>query len=427
MSRYLLVAILTLGILGCAPKEGTRPVSQPTVHNFAQENDYIIEALYYQQQGQYDKAWALFDELYKKTGKEEYAVEAARMLVMAHRYKEAEKFLTRLLKRYPKNPDLYRFMTVVQLQQKRYDEGMLYANELLKLQPDNLRNIDLMASINLIKGDLSAAYKLYENYYAKHHDEDSLLKMASILYHKMHKPEEALRLLESHSKMIGCSEKPCLFLAELYRQKGDMDHLADVYSRLYETTQNGEYAQKAAEIYAFLKKYDKAIELLKQSGADDRLLLAIYKHTKKFNAAAALAKRLYDDTADPIWLAEYGILTYEGSKKRNDPKLLKTVIRSLHTAIEHGVDDPLYLNYLGYLLIDHDIDPKWGMELVRKALAQEPNSVYYIDSLAWGYYRLHQCDKAYRQMKRVVDKMGLKDPEIKKHWNAINQCRSRKK
>ncbi len=427
MSRYLLVAILTLGILGCAPKEGAKPASQPTVHTFAHENDYIIEALYYQQQGRYDKAWALFDELYKKTGKEEYAVEAARMLVMAHRYKEAEDFLTGLLKRYAKNPDLYRFMTVVQLQQKRYDEAMLYANELLKLQPDNLRNIDLMASIYLIKGDLSAAYKLYENYYAKHHDEDSLLKMASILYHRMHKPEEALRLLESHSKMIGCSEKPCLFLAELYRQKGDMDHLADVYARLYETTQNGEYAQKAAEIYAFLKKYDKAINLLKRSGADDRLLLAIYKHTKRFEEAAKLAKRLYDDTSDPIWLAEYGILTYEGAKKRNDPKLLKTVIRSLHTAIEDGVDDPLYLNYLGYLLIDHDIDVKWGMELVRKALAQDPDSAYYIDSLAWGYYRLHRCDEAYRQMKRVVDKMGLNDPEIKKHWNAINQCRSRKK
>jgi tetratricopeptide (TPR) repeat protein len=227
--------------------------------------------------------------------------------------------------------------------------------------------------------------------------------------------------------MIGCSEKVCLFLAELYRQANDLDHLADVYARMYEVTKTNEYAQKAAEIYAYKKAFDKAEKLLVDSGADDRLLLAIYKHTGKFRKAAELAQKLYEETSDPVWLAEYGILIYEAAPKKSDPKLLKKVISSLSKAFKEGVTDPLYYNYLGYLLIDHDVDVKWGLELVRKALAAEPDSAFYIDSLAWGYYKLGQCDKAYREMKKVVDKLGLKDEEIKTHWKKIKACRSRKK
>jgi len=227
--------------------------------------------------------------------------------------------------------------------------------------------------------------------------------------------------------MIGCTENVCLFLAELYRQNNDLENLADVYARMYDVTKSSEYAQKAAEIYAYKKEFDKAEKLLIESKADDKLLLAIYKHTKAYEKAAKLAKDLYDQTLDPLWLAEYGVLLYEAAPKKDDPKLLKKVIRLLSEAFKEGVDDPLYYNYLGYLLIDHDIDVKWGVDLVKKALRAEPDSAFYIDSLAWGHYKLGECQKAYNEMKKVIDKLGLKDEEIKAHWKKIEKCRSRKK
>ncbi len=427
MSRYFAQALIVLVLLvGCATKRPSAE-SPDRYRSFDQEDTYILEALFYKNHGDYAKAYALFDELYKKTNNPEYRIEAVKLLVAAQRYREADKILKELLSRQKENAELYRLMAFVKLKLGDIDAALLNAQKAYTLQPNNARNVDLMASLYLAKGDNQKAYDLYAKAYAKNHDDATVVKMASILYQKFDNPQDAIRLLETHSKMIGCSENVCLFLAELYRQAKDLDHLADVYTRIYEKTHRQEYAQKAAEIYAYKKEYSKAEKLLVTSHADDRLLLAIYKHTKQFDKAAKLAQKLYIETSDPLWLAEHGVLLYEGAPRKSDPKLLKTVIHDLSTAFKKGVNDPLYYNYLGYLLIDHDIDVGWGIELVKKALAAEPNSAFYIDSLAWGYYKTNRCEKAYEQMKRVVDMIGLKDKEVKKHWDKIKQCRSRKK
>jgi tetratricopeptide (TPR) repeat protein len=431
MSRYLSVLLIALFLFaGCSrktvnpPAEESNPVNH--VKPFEYEYDYIIHALYYKEHGKYANAYVLLEELYKKTENLEYKIEALKLLIGMQRYEEARRELTGLLKRYPKNAELYRFLAVTDLKLKKVDEALESAKKVLALEPDNIQNIDLVASIYLLNGSFQKARDTYNDYYVRHHDDESVVKMASILYHKLKNPQKTIQLLETHSKMIGCSERVCLFLAELYRRNNDLESLASVYARLYDSTNVTEYAQKAAEIYTYQKQFDKAAELLESSGADDNLLLAIYKQTKSFDKAVKLAKHLYDKTIDPVWLAEYGVLLYEAAPKK-DAKLLAKVIRNLSKAIEEGVSDPLYYNYLGYLLIDHDIDIERGIELVKKALKLEPGSAFYMDSLAWGHYKLGECKKAYTEMQKVIKELGLEDKEIKSHWNKIQKCRSRKK
>ena len=99
-----------------------------------------------------------------------------------------------------------------------------------------------------------------------------------------------------------------------------------------------------------------------------------------------------------------------------------TVVGKLRTAVK-SEKDPLLLNYLGYLLIDKDVDPKVGMVYVEEALKQEPDSPFYLDSLAWGYYKLGQCKKADGIMKKVLKAMqGEHDEELDKHLEAIEAC-----
>jgi hypothetical protein len=80
--------------------------------------------------------------------------------------------------------------------------------------------------------------------------------------------------------------------------------------------------------------------------------------------------------------------------------------------------DPKYLNYLGYILIDYDINPKNGLVLVKEAVKKEPNDMAFLDSLAWGYYKLHNCKKAYDIIKNIKSN----DTEILKHKNLIRRC-----
>jgi len=86
------------------------------------------------------------------------------------------------------------------------------------------------------------------------------------------------------------------------------------------------------------------------------------------------------------------------------------------------------LNYLGYLLIDNDVDPEAGIGYVKAALQQEPASPFYLDSLAWGYYKLGRCSEADATMKKALTAMGGEtDPELEKHVKAIAECMKRQR
>ncbi len=99
----------------------------------------------------------------------------------------------------------------------------------------------------------------------------------------------------------------------------------------------------------------------------------------------------------------------------------KRVIAKLQEVIETKKEG-MYLNYLGYLLIDHDIDVKKGIEYVKEALKIEPDSIYYLDSLAWGYYKLGDCKEAAKVIKRVENIDGSDNEEVVKHIEAIEKC-----
>jgi tetratricopeptide (TPR) repeat protein len=132
---------------------------------------------------------------------------------------------------------------------------------------------------------------------------------------------------------------------------------------------------------------------------------------------------LYEQDKNAKWLAEKGILTFENAEDKNDKKMIKEALSHFEKAFTLGNDDSLYLNYYGYTLIDKEVDVEKGIQILKDALVQQPNNTYYLDSLAWGYYKEGKCAKAYAFMKRVVDEEGLDEPKIIEHWNAIKQCK----
>ena len=89
----------------------------------------------------------------------------------------------------------------------------------------------------------------------------------------------------------------------------------------------------------------------------------------------------------------------------------------------YEANEAVYYNYYGYLLIDHDIDIKKGLELVLKAHELSPSSNYIIDSVAWGYYKLGDCKSAKEWMDKVAgDAEFMEQIESKTHKIAIDKC-----
>ena len=76
-------------------------------------------------------------------------------------------------------------------------------------------------------------------------------------------------------------------------------------------------------------------------------------------------------------------------------------------------------------MIELFLDIEKGIDLVKRALLQEPDSPYYIDSLAWGYYKLGDCEKAMDIILTIMSKID--EPEVKEHYEIIKKCLEEKR
>lgn len=135
---------------------------------------------------------------------------------------------------------------------------------------------------------------------------------------------------------------------------------------------------------------------------------------------------MYKKTGEIKYLGESAIYEYESLKNRDNKALLNKISKKFEQVLEQN-RSTLYLNYYGYLLIDHDIDVKKGMKLVKEALETEPNSSFYLDSLAWGHYKLGECKESLSIIRKVITLEGGDDPEVLKHYEDIKKCAKKKK
>jgi len=253
------------------------------------------------------------------------------------------------------------------------------------------------------------------------YNEQILDKMVVVMYINLQRKKDAIAQLESHSRIHGCSKSVCSRLAGFYSAENNIDGLLSTYKRYYELNKDEETAEAIIRIYSYQKDFAALQMFLEESAANDDMLLRLYINAKNYNKSAVLAEKLYESEGDILYLGQNAIMLFEGAEDRTDPKLVNEVIEKLKKVVNKE-DNALYQNYLGYLMIDNNIEIKEGISYVKLALEKEPDSPYYLDSLAWGYYKLGQCMEADKLMKKVRDKSGDDDQEVMSHIKAIEEC-----
>jgi tetratricopeptide (TPR) repeat protein len=425
MYRVLALAILLLLLMsGCSVKD---PVKQPAnAKAFEREDEFIMYALVAEQQGQPRVASDMYMKLFAQSDKREYLY---RSLQIDNKTGSYERVLERtgvFIGMYPEDAMLKRHEIIALLGKERNEEAKAKALTLVettKVAEDYL----IVSEIYIQEKHYDTALKYLERAYAIDYDEKILDKMSIILYVNLARKSDAIAHLETHSRLHGCSEIICNRLAAFYSEQNDLPGMLSTYSRLYAMDPaKKEYAEAIIKIYSYQKDYLRLRTFLEESGADDRILLQLYINDKSFDKAAPLAKSLYEREGEIEFLGQYAIFSYEAAPDKNDQVMLDEVIRAFKKVLNE-LEDPLYYNYLGYLLIDHDMDIKQGMAYVREALKSEPESPYYKDSLGWGYYKLGNCKKAYQLIHEVQTTLGKEDKEVQTHMKAIHKCLKRKK
>ncbi len=76
------------------------------------------------------------------------------------------------------------------------------------------------------------------------------------------------------------------------------------------------------------------------------------------------------------------------------------------------------LNYLGYMLADRNIRLEEARDMISKAVAREPNSGAYLDSLGWVYFRLNKLPEAEDKLREALRYMS-RDPTVHDHLAEV--------
>ena len=425
MYKVFLSLLFVLSVFsGCSMHSAPENAVQKQEPMYVDENTLVLFAFDAQNRNSYAEAVGYYDLLYERTQDKVYQDHAMSALMKGRYYNDV---VSRLSERRQNGEKLSeantRYMIVAFLAKNNIVSAKKEALGLLKESPAE-KNYLMLTEVYLAEKDYIKALATLDEAYQLNYSEKVLDKLSYIIYSKMNRPYEAIGRIEQHSKNLGYSLLLTKRLVRYYGDQRDEEGLLKSYPKLYELEPTEHNAEVLIQLYWNAEKVLELTQFLERTNSNDELLLKIYVSDKIYHKAASLSQKLYEETGEIDYLGQKAIYLYEGAVNR-DTELVDSVVGDL-TEVVKVKEEGHYLNYLGYCMIEHDRNITLGIDYVKRALAIEPDSGYFIDSLAWGYYKQGECQKAGELMQRVVELLGADDQEVKDHIKAINKCIQRK-
>lgn len=97
---------------------------------------------------------------------------------------------------------------------------------------------------------------------------------------------------------------------------------------------------------------------------------------------------------------------------------LEGAVTTARGALSNAPDSPTVLNFLGYLLADHDRDLHEAASLIDRAVTQEPDNGAFVDSKGWVLYRLGKLPEARLELERAA-RLTHGDPTVLEHLGDV--------
>ncbi len=394
--------------------------------SFELENQYIILALETENQKLYYDARDFYFLLFERTNNYEYFT---KYLTMLTQIKDYELVRSQVLKYYLNNIKqeelilrLYTFaLFKLDIQKEAVDNG----EKLIKLFPNDI-NYELLGSIYLDQKNSLKAYEFFEKAFEMNKSVNTFFNLTNILYYNLSKKEEAINKIEQYILLNGHDFNLSIQLLTFYEKEQKIEKIVPFLKEMYNEYKSNNEIMSLNKTKILLVKYlakdsvSTAIDFLEQNKEEDEVLLSLYKITNQPQKIYDLLEVLYLKSNNIDYLAQQAIIQFEMSEDKK--KVLNEVVMKFDRVL-YNSDNHIYQNYLAYILIDYDLNVRRGVSLVKKALEKDPKNIAFLDTLAWGEYKLKNCKEAFNQMKKVIDEVGLDDEEIRTHWQKIKECK----
>ena len=425
MSSYNKIILLCLSILLLSSCTKQIKYSKQDYFN---ENIALNMAINFEFNKDYKRSAYLYEKLYIKFDNFEYLQKILNLNMYLKDYKKVQDISFSNINKFKTNEEfIMQNYVFASIQLKEYEKALKVSLSLVKINnSSNNYSFTADAYYGLKKYKLSSEY--YESAYLKDNNTKSLLNLSNILYGKLNKKADAISYLETQILNHNCNKKVCGTLIKYYQEQQNIEGIISISNKMLKnyklTFTNTKILKIKNYILSLYLSLDikKAIKYLEFEKFDDKKLLAFYGLTNQNKKALRLARKLYKRTKDLSLLGQIAIFEYEINPSFSN---LKHVFANFEKTLKYK-SNAIYENYYGYILLNHNIKYKKALILIKKAYKSNPKNIAYKDSLAYAYYKNKKYKKAYKIMKEVINITGLKDEEIKQHWNKIKKYKDNK-
>ncbi|HUK31284.1 MAG TPA: tetratricopeptide repeat protein [Candidatus Acidoferrum sp.] len=428
-----------------------------------QEADLLIG------QGRAQEAATLLEGIMKRAPSGHLADTLGDAYAQLHDFANAEQAYRQAIDLEPDEPDHYRGLAEALASEEKYADALAQYQHLAELEPEEPGNYIRMAEMdrqlnklddaekNILEakrrapGNLEVVYSESQIYEAQGRYDDAIQVLSSAVESLKSQPEAApsnRRSLAVLYEQLGRinrdsenftaalnnfadlaklgpeeAQRADLQIIETFRLARDLPHALEAADKaLGQFPQDREIRIARALLFGEKGDVDGAAsqlrQLLTRSQQDIEIYLDISQveqQSRRFaEAEAALAQAdgiaVRNNEREMIWYMLGAI--YEREKKydlaeEQFKKVLAVNPRSAPT-----------LNDFGYMLADRGIRLTEATDMIKRALAEEPASGAYLDSLGWSYYKQDRLAEAEDTLRQAIAREH-NDPTILDHLGDV--------
>jgi predicted Zn-dependent protease len=332
------------------------------------------------------------------------------------KFKKAKKSLEHMQSLNPEDETPALLQSQLYLQQHKIAEAEQVLRAFISSHKDNLRTRHTLARLLIQNNRPKEAIQIYKSMALDLPESAEILSALGSLYYQQQQFELARKQFEQALKLEPNNPSYRFYLAGTLEAQHKPEQARPLYKQISNEHPLWQEAQlRLASMDLVNEDYSSAHQhiqhILKRFPSDGRawlLLSAQYLGQKKF-------QRLLDETQSAIALKNIPprlllnrAIAFEHFKRYDE------VEDTLKTLLNQSPQDSDALNFLGYTYADQGIKLDEAEAYIKRALEIQPDDGYFLDSLAWVYFKRAKYDKAIKIQRKALN-IVAKDAVMQEH------------
>ncbi|RMG90888.1 MAG: hypothetical protein D6703_06675 [Zetaproteobacteria bacterium] len=381
------------------------------------EEGYLLRAQIQMQRRRMVEALAALNEgLRRHPASERLLLAKARLLLGTGNASLAEAVLHFLLQKNPDNVQAILLLGDIAIQDKRMDEAERLYRDFLERNPRAVSVGMALGRLLVMQQRRAEAIEVYRALAARTGDAPLLLKTLGMLYMQEGDYAAAEKAFRKAYLQAGKDNELVFFLASSLELQGRLDEARRWYAKVGKSATHYVDAQLRLSVLDIQQKHPQE--------AERRLRALLHSHAEKWKAWDLFIGFLVDQKRYQEALRESDALAHRDDVPNEILYSRAIALEALHRyqemestlrrILERDPNHAEALNFLGYSMADRGVNLDEAVELVKRALKIRPDDPYYLDSLAWAWFKQGKINLALPIQRKAVSLRG-DDPVMFEH------------